>query len=167
MIKDDEWLKLVVAKNKTRRQSAIRYLKQLADGANGEKFAFVDIDGTRFTTNCMSALMREVYDGKLTVFYLTSTPAIVEPIDIEYHHFYYVAYYDKPSIKSLIRCLKNNHYIVWDCFEDFDIENNKGSRCEVDNGCLDGFLNFKRRKEAKRILNAKVRYWENNIIKKQ
>ena len=86
---------------------------------------------------------------------------------IEYHHFYYVAYYDKPSIKSLIRCLKNNHYIVWDCFEDFDIENNKGSRCEVDNGCLDGFLNFKRRKEAKRILNAKVRYWENNIIKKQ
>lgn len=88
LIKDDEWLKLVVAKNKTRRQSAIRYLKQLADGANGEKFAFVDIDGTRFTTNCMSALMREVYDGKLTVFYLTSTPAIVEPIDIEYHHFY-------------------------------------------------------------------------------
>lgn len=85
---------------------------------------------------------------------------------IEYHHFYFVAYYDKPSIKGLIRCLKNNHYMVWDCFNNFDIKNNIGSKCQVDCGTLDGFLNHKRRKEAERILEAKVRYWKNNIINK-
>ena len=88
LIKDDNWLKLVIEKNKSKRETAVRYLKQLADNANGEKFAFVDVDGTRFTMNCMSSLMREVYDGKLTTFYLTSTPNVFEPIDIDYHHFY-------------------------------------------------------------------------------
>jgi len=88
LIKDDDWLKLVIEKNKSKRESAIRYLKQLADMANGENFAFVDVDGTRFTMNCMSSLMRETYSGKLTTFYLTSTPNVFEPIDIEYHHFY-------------------------------------------------------------------------------
>ena len=78
---------------------------------------------------------------------------------IEYHHFYYVAYYEKPTIKSLIRCLKNNHYIVWDCFTNFDIKNNNGTRCEIEQSCFRGFLNFKRKKNAQRILNAKVDYW--------
>lgn len=86
---------------------------------------------------------------------------------IEYHHFYFVAYYDKPSIKNLIRCLKANHYIVWDCYNDFDIKNNHGSKCEVDTGTFRGFLNYKRRKEGERILEAKVRYWENDIINKK
>lgn len=90
-----------------------------------------------------------------------------EIYQIEYHHFYFVAYYDKPSIKGLIRCLKNNHYIVWDCFNDFDIENNKGSRCEIENGCFDGFLNFYRKKRATDILTSRVRYWENNIVNKK
>jgi len=85
---------------------------------------------------------------------------------IEYHHFYYVAYYDKPSIKSLIRCLKNNHYIVWECFKGFDIKNNSGSKCEIDHGCLEGFLNSKRKRQAKKLLDAKSSYWERNIIKK-
>lgn len=88
LIKDDNWMKLVIEKNKSKRETAVRYLKQLADNANGENFAFVDVDGTRFTMNCMSSLMREVYDGKLTTFYLTSTPNVFEPIDIDYHHFY-------------------------------------------------------------------------------
>lgn len=88
LIKDDNWMKLVIEKNKSKRETAVRYLKQLADNANGENFAFVDVDGTRFTMNCMSSLMREVYDGKVTTFYLTSTPNVFEPIDIDYHHFY-------------------------------------------------------------------------------
>lgn len=78
---------------------------------------------------------------------------------IEYHHFYYVAYYDKPSITSLIRCLKNNHYIVWDCFTDFDIKNNNGTRCAMEQNCFEGFLNIARKKKAKKILNNKIRYW--------
>lgn len=58
---------------------------------------------------------------------------------IEYHHFYFVAYYDKPTIKSLIRCLKNNHYIVWDCFTNYDFKINKGSRCQIEQNCFEGF----------------------------
>lgn len=68
---------------------------------------------------------------------------------IEYYHFYYVAYYDKPTIKSLIRYLKYNHFIVWDCYEDFDIKNNNGSKCEIDNGFFEGFFNIKRKKKLK------------------
>lgn len=88
LLKDDSWLKLVIEKNKDRKIPAINYLKQLVQMANGEKFAFVDVDGTRFTMNCMSSLMREVYDGDLITFYLTSTPNVFEAINIEYYHFY-------------------------------------------------------------------------------
>lgn len=85
---------------------------------------------------------------------------------IEYHHSYFIAYYEKPAIRELMRKLKLNHYIVWDCYEDFDIKNNKGSKCEIEGSMFRGFFNFKRKKEAKKILEAKVRYWENNIRNK-
>ena len=88
LLKDDNWLKPVIEKNKDKKYAAVQYLKQLADGENGEKFAFVDIDGTRFTMNCMSSLMREVYDGELITFYLTSTPCIFESVNMKYYHFY-------------------------------------------------------------------------------
>ena len=79
---------------------------------------------------------------------------------IEYHHFYYIAYYDKPTIRNFVRCLKNNHYIVWDCFENYDIENSKGTRCQVDSGCFKGFFNTTRKTKAKKILDNKSSYWE-------
>lgn len=85
---NNDWYRLMLKKRNPDASSAIRYLKQLADGAKGEKFAFVDIDGTRFTMNCMSALMREVYDGELSAFYLTSTPNVFAPDRINYCHFF-------------------------------------------------------------------------------
>lgn len=85
---NDRWLKLVIECNSAKREIAKRYLKQLSDEANGERFAFVDVDGTRFTMNCMSSIMREVYHGELNAFYLTSTPTVFAPIEINYYHFY-------------------------------------------------------------------------------
>lgn len=85
---NNEWFNLMLKNCKPEAKSAIRYLKQLADNACGEKFAFVDVDGTRFTMNCMSALMRESYNGELSAFYLTSTPNVFAPFKINYYHFY-------------------------------------------------------------------------------
>jgi len=85
---NNEWYDLMLKKCNPDSTQAIRYLKQLADNACGEKFAFVDVDGTRFTMNCMSALMRESYDGELSAFYLTSTPNVFAPFEINYYHFY-------------------------------------------------------------------------------
>lgn len=85
---NDKWLELVIKKNYSKKCTAKQYLKQLVNNANGERFAFVDVDGTRFTMNCMSAIMREVYKGELEAFYLTSTPTVFPPIDINYYHFY-------------------------------------------------------------------------------
>lgn len=88
LLKNTQWLEIIIERNKNKEKLAIQYLKQIIDNANGEKFAFVDIDGTRFTTNCMGSLIRKFYDKELIAFYLTSTPAIVEPININYYHFF-------------------------------------------------------------------------------
>lgn len=85
---------------------------------------------------------------------------------IEYYHSYYVAYYEKPSIKSLIWKLKHNHYTVWEYLGNVDIKNNKCSKVQIASSMFDGFLNRRRKEAANKILNAKISYWERNIINK-
>lgn len=88
ILSDGRLLKLTVERNAERRKNAVAYLKQMIELAQDRKFAFVDVDGTRFSMNCMSGLIHEFYDVELTGFYFASTPTVFEPVGIQYNHFY-------------------------------------------------------------------------------
>ncbi|MDE6138952.1 MAG: hypothetical protein K2F57_05735, partial [Candidatus Gastranaerophilales bacterium] len=87
LLSDGKLLALAVERNKEKRANVISYLRQMLELADGCKFAFVDIDGTRFSMNCMSGLVHEFYDEQLTGFYFANTPTVFEPIGIQYNHF--------------------------------------------------------------------------------
>lgn len=88
LLSDNKLLLIAVERNKNKRKNAVAYLKQIVNMAENRNFAFVDIDGTRFSMNCMSALIHDFYDKELIGFYMASTPTVFEPIGIQYNHFY-------------------------------------------------------------------------------
>lgn len=90
-------LQKAVEKASATRLSVLGYLKQAIDTSD-KNFAFVDLDGSGFTQNCLSELMKDFYPFPIKSFYLACTPAIFFPLNVERFYFYslrqpYVANY--------------------------------------------------------------------------
>lgn len=72
LLKDRKILVDVVKSNLEKRHAVINYLKQEIDFSKDD-FAFVELDGSGFTQNCMAEFLKDVCPYKLRTFYLTGT----------------------------------------------------------------------------------------------
>lgn len=88
LLKNKDLLEELVLRNKNKRQMAINYLKQNVDYKNN-KFAFVELDGSGFTQNCLAELMSEFYSDKITTYYLAGTTAVFPTHNSNDLKFYY------------------------------------------------------------------------------
>ena len=73
--------------NKNKRGNVISYLKQEIDFSDNN-FAFVDLDGSGFTQNCLARLMNNFYDKKIKSFYYAVTPACCRSLNLEKYYYY-------------------------------------------------------------------------------
>lgn len=80
-------LKFAIEKNQTQKNCVINYLKNTIDYTN-DKFAFVDLDGSGLTQNCLARLMNNFYDKKIKSFYYAVTPACCRSLNLEKYYYY-------------------------------------------------------------------------------
>ena len=80
-------LKFAIEKNKAQKECVINYLKNTIDCTN-DKFAFVDLDGSGLTQNCLARLMNNFYDKKIKSFYYAVTPACCRSLNLEKYYYY-------------------------------------------------------------------------------
>ena len=87
LISNDEFLKRTVEYNKEKKKLAIKYLKENIN-CEDSNFAFVELDGSGFSQNCLAELMEPFYKGNLISFYLASTPGIFNSKKVKRLYFY-------------------------------------------------------------------------------
>ena len=87
LLNSDDFIKLVAERNNDKKVMATKYLKQEILKHKDERIAFVDIDGSGYTQNCMSTIIGSFTDKELTSFYMFSTPASFIPINIKTNYF--------------------------------------------------------------------------------
>ncbi len=80
-------LKFAIEKNKAQKECVINYLKNTID-CTDYKFAFVDLDGSGLTQNCLARLMNNFYDKKIKSFYYAVTPACCRSLNLEKYYYY-------------------------------------------------------------------------------
>ena len=80
-------LKFAIEKNKAQKECVINYLKNSIDFTD-DKFAFVDLDGSGLTQNCLARLMNNFYDKKIKSFYYAVTPACCRSLNLEKYYYY-------------------------------------------------------------------------------
>lgn len=80
-------LKFAIEKNKAQKECVINYLKNTID-CTDDKFAFVDLDGSGLTQNCLARLMNNFYDKKIKSFYYAVTPACCRSLNLEKYYYY-------------------------------------------------------------------------------
>lgn len=80
-------LKFAIEKNKAQKNCVINYLKNTID-CTDDKFAFVDLDGSGLTQNCLARLMNNFYDKKIKSFYYAVTPACCRSLNLEKYYYY-------------------------------------------------------------------------------
>lgn len=80
-------LKFAIEKNRAQKNCVINYLKNTID-CTDDKFAFVDLDGSGLTQNCLARLMNNFYDKKIKSFYYAVTPACCRSLNLEKYYYY-------------------------------------------------------------------------------
>lgn len=80
-------LKFAIEKNKEQKECVINYLKNTIDYSD-DKFAFVDLDGSGLTQNCLARLMNNFYDKNIKSFYYAVTPACCRSLNLEKYYYY-------------------------------------------------------------------------------
>lgn len=80
-------LKFAIEKNKAQKECVINYLKNTID-CTDDKFAFVDLDGSGLTQNCLARLMNNFYDKNIKSFYYAVTPACCRSLNLEKYYYY-------------------------------------------------------------------------------
>lgn len=80
-------LKFAIEKNRAQKECVINYLKNTID-CTDDKFAFVDLDGSGLTQNCLARLMNNFYDKKIKSFYYAVTPACCRSLNLEKYYYY-------------------------------------------------------------------------------
>lgn len=101
LLKDRTILSKIVENNKEKRFAAVSYLKQTID-CSDDKFAFVDLDGSGFTQNCLVELMSDFYHKPIKSFYYSSTPAIFVPEKVERYPFFSL---NRPNMGNILELL--------------------------------------------------------------
>lgn len=101
LLNDKTILLKIVENNKEKRNAAVNYLKQTIDYSD-DKFAFVDLDGSGFTQNCLAELMKDFYPCPIKSFYFASTPAIFIPEKVERYPFYSL---NRPNMGNILELL--------------------------------------------------------------
>lgn len=69
------------------RSAALGYLKQAIDTSD-DAFAFVELDGSGFTQNCLAELVSDFYPSSIKSFFLASTAGIFIPLKVDRYCFY-------------------------------------------------------------------------------
>lgn len=87
LLNNNNFIEFVIEKNKKARDNASGYLKQELNKHPNLKIAFVDVDGSGHTQNCMSSMIKK-QGCDFEAFYYTSTPAAFEPIYMSFNYFY-------------------------------------------------------------------------------
>ena len=87
LYKNKDVLKFAIEKNKAQKECVINYLKNTID-CTDDKFAFVDLDGSGLTQNCLARLMNNFYDKKIKSFYYAVTPACCRSLNLEKYYYY-------------------------------------------------------------------------------
>lgn len=80
-------LKFAIEKNRAQKECVINYLKNTID-CTDDKFAFVDLDGSGLTQNCLARLMNNFYDKNIKSFYYAVTPACCRSLNLEKYYYY-------------------------------------------------------------------------------
>lgn len=80
-------LKFAIEKNRAQKICVINYLKNTID-CTDDKFAFVDLDGSGLTQNCLARLMNNFYDKNIKSFYYAVTPACCRSLNLEKYYYY-------------------------------------------------------------------------------
>lgn len=80
-------LKFAIEKNKAQKECVINYLKNTID-CTDDKFAFVDLDGSGLTQNCLARLMNNFYYKNIKSFYYAVTPACCRSLNLEKYYYY-------------------------------------------------------------------------------
>ncbi len=80
-------LKFAIEKNRAQKNCVINYLKNTID-CTDDKFAFVDLDGSGLTQNCLARLMNNFYDKNIKSFYYAVTPACCRSLNLEKYYYY-------------------------------------------------------------------------------
>ncbi len=88
-------------KNELQKINAIKYLKNNIN-CSDENFAFVDLDGSGITQNCLASLLSNFYNKPVKSFYYAVTPLCYEEINIEKYCFIALK---KPFMGNLIELL--------------------------------------------------------------
>ena len=86
-IKDKKLIDCLIDRNKSDRENTIGYLKQEIN-CSDDSFAFVELDGSGLTQNCLAELMRNFYGKPIKTFYMMGTPMMYEGIMSERLYFY-------------------------------------------------------------------------------
>lgn len=84
---NNDVLKFAIEKNKAQKNCVINYLKNTID-CTDDKFAFVDLDGSGLTQNCLARLMNNFYDKNIKSFYYAVTPACCRSLNLEKYYYY-------------------------------------------------------------------------------
>ncbi|MBQ9245891.1 hypothetical protein IJ182_06470 [bacterium] len=99
LINSDEFFKLLLQNNSDKKLLVLKYLKQEITKNIEKNIAFVDLDGSGFSQNCMSKIVRSFYDKNLISYYMFSTTALFHPVNI---HSKYFSSLKKPLIGNIV-----------------------------------------------------------------
>lgn len=80
-------LKFAIEKNKAQKECVINYLKNTID-CTDDKFAFVDLDGSGLTQNCLARLISNFFNQNIKSFYYAVTPACCRSLNLEKYYYY-------------------------------------------------------------------------------
>ena len=86
LMASDQLYDLVKAKNEVNVSNAVSYLRQEIDTTN-DNFAFVDLDGSGLTQNCLSSLINSFHVCKINTFYMAVTPLCYETINVNRYYY--------------------------------------------------------------------------------
>lgn len=101
LMSDGKIINAIVKGNILKRINIVNYLKQTVN-INDNNFAFVDLDGSGNTFNCLSELISDFYMEPITSFYMASTPAVFTPLNSKRHYFYNIR---EPLLGSTLELL--------------------------------------------------------------
>lgn len=101
LLSDRTILEKIADTYKDKRKAAVSYLKQSID-CTDDNFAFVDLDGSGLTQNCLASLMKDFYCGPVKSFYYCSTPAFFEAINVERYYYYSIKQENLGSVLELL-----------------------------------------------------------------
>lgn len=85
-LENKEIITNAIQRNTEQKNNTINYLKNNIDYSD-DNFAFIDLDGSCLTQNCLASIFANFYNKPLKSFYYAVTPLCYEPINLEKYCF--------------------------------------------------------------------------------